>query len=762
MNYRQKKADAYLDAIQGGVAHQGLNALSRATGLNRYVGDNIGGTVNSAGSLLGLFQGEAPTLEELDEMENDNYGWIPGNAMRRTMLRRRMVNKLLGGKPSTIYSEKWGPSTAGAVSMLGGGALGALTAGGIAAALGKGVVAAPIAVLGGMGGMSLGAIGALIANNIGAARAAMTPNRTDEEQQEYEQAKSQWKNWLIPGYARYNWYKSLGVSNRKLKEYQDKKKKDKDDMKKESSYEKIAYGITDRMIKRALDKLGSTSIGETNYFGSNNYGLGSGNMLGSSLNMLGSSFTAGIPSLTTSGNWAPNNVVSQPSINIYPGAVTKPATPRPQKRPTTPQVRPGSVLRTNPSTGEQYYVKQLPDGRHMVVSPSGHGVDYQTAQNNNARYGTYFPQQNPAQAAVGSATSNVVDYDPNAGYNNFFQNVKGRGGAPDWAINQAIAQGGPLGMRETARQRMDNAQATPGGVPAVAGAGNTDNTPRSLPSYSTASTFDKTWITQPIAAPQQPTQPTDLGNYGKITDKQRRDYYTDYEGSTEDLNNLSAQERSKIFRRNANKRLEDKKNSMTYAGSYNAEGKPVDQQSFDDATAKRDDTYKAVESTIRTPTMVAKWKEKGFTDEQIDAWVKRQTTKQMEKDYGKRPAMRPVMTPGVTTSSEDTSNGGGNTSQMDYTFSNPNARQTRFGNATDDFYDPLKVPTEDTVPRVDRIPSIESVTRPVSFGKAFDPHVVELEPIQKEGSANIMSLLFNEKSSSIAKRLLNGNDSKSR
>lgn len=259
----KKKADAYSDFFQDRLTSGGLNYLAHRTGLNRFVGDNIGGQISSGGSMVGLFSGKTPTLEELAEMEKNHNGWIPGNAARRTMLRRRMVNEKFKGNRGTIYSEEWGPGTSWLLTTLGTAGLGALAAGGLAA--GHGRQDAPLlAGMGGIGGLMLGAVGSGAANLIGMARAGMTRPRTDKEQKEYEQAEDNWKNWVLPGRALYNKYKSLGVSNRLLRDYMDKqereeRKKKKEEekdatMKKESGYFKLAKAASYIMCKRADSK----------------------------------------------------------------------------------------------------------------------------------------------------------------------------------------------------------------------------------------------------------------------------------------------------------------------------------------------------------------------------------------------------------------------------------------------------------------------------------------------------------------------------
>ena len=261
----KKKADAYKDFFQSAIIGGGLDALSQRTGMDKYVG-NIGTTANDTGTLLGLFGGSAPTLEEVAKQENDYYGYIPGNAARRLMLRRRMVNRELKGKPSVIYGEHFGRNTSTLLATLGLAGLGSLVGsryGNTAEERRFGAGAGGI--LGGIGGL----LGSAIGHGIGFASAGLTRPRSNKEQQEYERTGS-WANWLVPGAGIYNEYKSLGVSNRMVKEYLEKQQKKKDnetekdaDMIKKSFNKeeamKMAKAASHIMIKRSAPEGTSTA-----------------------------------------------------------------------------------------------------------------------------------------------------------------------------------------------------------------------------------------------------------------------------------------------------------------------------------------------------------------------------------------------------------------------------------------------------------------------------------------------------------------------
>ena len=70
-----------------------------------------------------------------------------------------------------------------------------------------------------------------------------------------------------------------------------------------------------------------------------------------------------------------------------------------------------------------------------------------------------------------------------------------------------------------------------------------------------------------------------------------------------------------------------------------------------------DNKYPEVESTIRTPYQMNIWRNKGLSDQQIDAYVKRQTLKRMQSRYGARPGSNPAQPSTVTNSGANTVRG---------------------------------------------------------------------------------------------------------
>lgn len=267
----KKKADAYKDFFQSAIIGNGLDALAQRTGMNKYVG-NIGTTANDTGTLLGIFGGSAPTLEEVAKQENDYYGYIPGNAARRLMLRRRMVNRELKGNPSVIYGEHFGRNTSTLLATLGLAGLGALIGSQTGnnsdeRRFGAGVGG----ILGGVGGL----LGSAIGHGIGFASAGLTRPRSNKEQQEYERTGS-WANWLVPGAGIYNEYKSLGVSNRMVKEYLEKQQKKKDkETEKDADMIKKSFNKTATPESIKADPALATvfALGATGYLGYKIYNL---------------------------------------------------------------------------------------------------------------------------------------------------------------------------------------------------------------------------------------------------------------------------------------------------------------------------------------------------------------------------------------------------------------------------------------------------------------------------------------------------------
>lgn len=167
----------------------------------------IGGPTQAAGAIAGL----ADTASDADEAEYDKTpgtSWIPGVGAKR--MTTRLKNQLTGsnGTRKRFWSSQFGPltsillsSAAGAGIGAGAGALarrddpsdGALAGAGVGALVGGGTAA----------GVSL----------LAALSAAATKRRTKEEQlAAADSSAGVAADYLVPGVATYNNYKSLGRS----------------------------------------------------------------------------------------------------------------------------------------------------------------------------------------------------------------------------------------------------------------------------------------------------------------------------------------------------------------------------------------------------------------------------------------------------------------------------------------------------------------------------------------------------------------------
>lgn len=163
-------------------------------------------------------------------------------------------------------------------------------------------------------------------------------------------------------------------------------------------------------------------------------------------------------------------------------------------------------------------------------------------------------------------------------------------------------------------------------------------------------TFEKGWMQNSLAPAQQPKQPSfnpdTTSGWGLWTPKQIDRYAKDpkYKGMTPEqfAQATTPEERTQLIKDYFKTEQKAKADSMTYAGEYDDKGVAKDQAAYEQAVNNWDNTYAGVESTIRTPSLVRRWKAKGFTDKEIDDYVKKETTKAMERRYGKRPVSAPV------------------------------------------------------------------------------------------------------------------------
>lgn len=181
-----------------------LTDLIIARAMQKVAADNTGDTIASIvpasitggfdqplGSLMGYI-GAPKTRAERDKMNTENT-WrsalLPGVAgYRRTARRRSIASELAGGKGyAKPLSESW-----------------------LAQITNKAIPAAAAAVNPVIGGAL-----AAIPEAIAPLAAMVTKTRSKEEQQAYERSKgSTIANYLIPGVAQYNMWKSMGYGNR--------------------------------------------------------------------------------------------------------------------------------------------------------------------------------------------------------------------------------------------------------------------------------------------------------------------------------------------------------------------------------------------------------------------------------------------------------------------------------------------------------------------------------------------------------------------
>ena len=134
-----------------------------------------------------------------------------------------------------------------------------------------------------------------------------------------------------------------------------------------------------------------------------------------------------------------------------------------------------------------------------------------------------------------------------------------------------------------------------------------------------------------------------LKQWGSLSQNQVNTYapyvntrtYTDKPLSVAEWNALPQAVRTQAIRNKVEAERQRKAESMTYTGGME-NGKPKDQEAYNRAQNNYNNTYAAIESTIRTPSQVARWRANGFSDTQIDAYVKQQVDAAMERRYGSR------------------------------------------------------------------------------------------------------------------------------
>lgn len=183
------------------------------------------------GSAAGGLDTPAPEAEEEKWDETPGKNWIPGvGTYRLTRRQKRQLVDDKGNAPHAI-SQGFGPFTSTLASMLAGAGLGAGVGGSLAPQLGApgGWGAATGAGVGSL----VGGGAALLANLIGAGSAAFTPRRTKEQQKAYANSGTL-KEYLVPGVAPYNAWKTHGRTIGESDERQAKKKEKKDSEKAEA------------------------------------------------------------------------------------------------------------------------------------------------------------------------------------------------------------------------------------------------------------------------------------------------------------------------------------------------------------------------------------------------------------------------------------------------------------------------------------------------------------------------------------------------
>lgn len=172
---------------------------------------------NPVGTVAGLLE-EPDGRKALDSMNKDKEGewksFIPGVGAYRKVKRLANVHKVFGSespRAKTIH-QILGPSTQAVLMMLGGGLLGSYLGSKYAdksnpfeqrGAAAGGFMAGAMAGLGTAG----------IINLTTALAAAITETRTDKEQAEATN-QSSIKNYIVPGYGVYDYYKTLGKSQK--------------------------------------------------------------------------------------------------------------------------------------------------------------------------------------------------------------------------------------------------------------------------------------------------------------------------------------------------------------------------------------------------------------------------------------------------------------------------------------------------------------------------------------------------------------------
>lgn len=173
---------------------------------------------NPVGTVAGLLE-DPDGRKSLNSMNKDKEGewksFIPGVGAYRKVKRLANVHKAFGSdspRKKAIH-QMLGPSTQAVLMMLGGGLIGGYVGSKYADRSNPFERRDDAAVGGFMAGAMAGLGTSGLINLTTALAAAITDTRTDKEQEEATN-QSSIKNYLVPGYGVYDYYKTLGKSQK--------------------------------------------------------------------------------------------------------------------------------------------------------------------------------------------------------------------------------------------------------------------------------------------------------------------------------------------------------------------------------------------------------------------------------------------------------------------------------------------------------------------------------------------------------------------
>ena len=186
----------------------------------------------SAAQNIGEFHGLLTDVTDKD-IQDLNYraglAALPGVGSSRFNRRIRRVTRDKEGHNPQLVAQTIGKHTANILPSLLGGGVGGVTGAAIGNAIGGGEGAIPGAILGAIGGAGI-ATG--IPKAVALLAALLTKTRTKEQQEAYANG-SVWPNYIIPGMATYNEWKSYGRAIEDEKEQLEAQKDTKNDKEEE-------------------------------------------------------------------------------------------------------------------------------------------------------------------------------------------------------------------------------------------------------------------------------------------------------------------------------------------------------------------------------------------------------------------------------------------------------------------------------------------------------------------------------------------------